>query len=74
MLRRSSSSTLVRKTTDVLKNIKAMTTLRTIHDLERVTKRAGTTQKASPNRVRNMQTHYSPQAQEKHKGNYKGPY
>lgn len=74
MLRRSSSSTLVRKTTDVLKNIKAMTTFRTIHDLERVTKRAGATQKASPNRVRNMQTHYSPQAQEKHKGNYKGPY
>lgn len=35
-LRRSSSSTFVSKTTDLLKNIKAMTTFRTIHDLDRV--------------------------------------
>lgn len=73
-LRRSSSSTLVSKTTDVLRNIKAMTTFQDHPRAGQSHERGLKTQKASPNRVRNMQTHYSPQAQEKHKGNYKGPY
>lgn len=73
-LKRNSSSTLVSKTVDVLRNIKAMTTFQDHPRPGQSHERAWATQKASPNRVRNMQTRYSPQAQEKHKGNYKGPY
>lgn len=34
----------------------------------------GLSNPVTPNQVRSMQRDYSPQAQEKHKGNYKGPY